>query len=128
MGDRGSIGFRSDDDGEYTYLYSHWNGTELPEYLREALARPAAVNRWNDASYLARIVIQRILNTWAVDTETGWGIATQPAGDEQHPLIFVDPIEQTVEAGSSTFTFAEYIAKPAVRWGGERIEEDADAK
>lgn len=53
-------------------LYSHWGGREMPEALRQALI--FGKGRWNDSTYLSRIIVSRITYTDA-DDETGSGLS-----------------------------------------------------
>lgn len=52
MGDRANVVIKDGD--EAVCLYTHWNGTALPEVLRKAMTR--GQQRWDDSSYLARII------------------------------------------------------------------------
>ena len=78
MGDRANVVVL---DNGPVFLYSHWGGHELPETVREALARE---ERWDDPAYLARIVFCQMVGD---DTgETGFGISTTPP-DNEYDLI-----------------------------------------
>lgn len=86
MGDRANIVVRDawpDDlgDREAVFLYTHWNGTELPETLRRALARREC---WDDPTYLARILFSEM--TRGDDSSTGYGISTRLT-DNSYPLV-----------------------------------------
>lgn len=84
------------DDNETTgiYLYTHWAGSEWPEMLRTALALPTARRRWNDGSYLLRIVADSMFKNLR-DEETGGGISTYPT-DNEHLITILDIERQMV--------------------------------
>ena len=128
MGDRANIVIqrKRNDTTERVYLYTHWHGTEAPEMLRQALARKA---RWDDESYLTRIIFDRMTEGQHGE-ETGFGI--WPAiGDNEYPLLIVDVDTQRVylEAeegplgvsmdgyGRGDYSFATYAALPKATWG-----------
>ncbi len=81
MGDRANVKIVNGTDAP-VYLYTHWQGTRLPEIVVDALAMRA---RWDDPSYLARIVFCRMVDGRTTDI-LGYGIATSPP-DNQHPII-----------------------------------------
>lgn len=94
MGDRANIfirdQFESADRQVGTWLYTHWRGYDVAERVRRALALR---ERWGDASYLARIVFQ-----WIVDGDdgtTGFGISARP-GDNERPVLVLDCNAQVV--------------------------------
>jgi len=106
MGDRANIVIKS--DGEQVCLYTHWEGTELPETLRTALT--CAQTRWNDFQYLTRIIFCTMVRDRWQET-TGFGI-TQNIHDNEHPIIVVDVDAQTVAIGDSVpQSFSDYITK-----------------
>lgn len=90
MGDRANIVVRdrwvkNPGEREAVVLYSHWGGYELPETLRLALAKRA---RWDDESYLARIIFDVMLEG-AHGEETGFGISTR-LPDNQYDLLVLE--------------------------------------
>lgn len=100
MGDRVTLAVQ--DSGKRVYLYSHWNGSDMPEILRKALDRH---QRWNDPAYLTRIIFQTMVgdNT----NETGYGIS-HSVQDYNHPLIVVDCDAQAVSLESPDDGKSEY--------------------
>lgn len=84
-------------EGAPVYLYSHWDGDEdvnrspLAQKLRKALARK---ERWDDESYLARIIISEVIKE-DIDGETGYGIQPYPI-DQEFPDIEVNLVKKTV--------------------------------
>ncbi len=94
MGDRANIHIREDHADHGVYLYTHWNGTELPATLQKALARK---QRWNNPAYLARIIFDTMTDG-EHGSETGHGIATRPC-DGQDRILQVDTDLQIVTRG-----------------------------
>lgn len=112
MGDRRNVELIYNSKDEYSlpkrvYLYTHWRGSELPTIIANALNSKEGRNRWNDASYLARIIFTYMLKTndGFDDGETGFGISPQQ-GDQNYYNITVDFDRQTVDG----FPYDEYIA------------------
>lgn len=89
MGDRGNIVVRSE-HGD-VWLYSHWGGTRLKDVLRDVLAKQ---ERWDDASYLARMIFSAMTNVGQSST-TGFGISTYMV-DNEHGILVVDVSNQKV--------------------------------
>jgi hypothetical protein len=112
MGDRANIKINTCNNGTSIWLYTHWNGYELPELLKTALIK--AKNRWNDPSYGARILVDQITKSGR-DEETGWGLDTE-IGDNSYPVLEVDFPSQTVNvqgaSPSYAVSFAAYTAIP----------------
>jgi hypothetical protein len=114
MGDRANI-YVKNTPSTGVYLYTHWRGSELAVILRDALARKL---RWNDDSYLTRILFDQ-MTKGETGEETGFGIGTSPP-DNEHPLLVVDCDQRTVsvqgcpfdpdEEPELRFTFDEYLA------------------
>ena len=100
MGNRANI--KVVDGQDSVWLYSHWDGDELPEILHVALSRR---QRWDHAPYLTRIIFCQMAKG-DEDGETGLGISST-IGDNEHLIIVVDVGMQTVslekEAGGVTF-------------------------
>ena len=111
MGDRGNVVIHQHND-ELIYLYTHWGGSELPFTVQRALAKRW---RWEDESYLARIIFDAITEGFH-GTETGFGIATYPC-DNEYSMIVVNPSKQTVGFAHEksvpicykTWKFEEYV-------------------
>lgn len=92
------------------YLYTHWDGYDLPTIVADALNSPEGRGRWNDESYLARIIFSHM--TKDADPETGYGIAPYVM-DENHPHIVVDLAANTVDGMPFEDYIREYASKPA---------------
>lgn len=88
------------------YIYSHWQGdkeykdSELAGRLKKALERR---QRWDDESYLARIIVSEVIRN-ALDDETGYGIQPYEV-DPEYPTIVVNLENQTVNG----MTYDEFI-------------------
>jgi len=101
MGERSEIELYYSKNKEI-YLYSHWTSIdELRQILASALIR--GKDRWNDESYLARIIFSDMIED-DIKSLTGYGISPNSMGDYQ---IKVNLIDQTIEG----LTFEEFIKK-----------------
>jgi hypothetical protein len=87
MGDRANV-YIHEGNRPGVYLYTHWNGSELPSLVMAALQVPRALNRKNDTQYLTRILIEEIIGG-DHGTETGWGVSAY-LGDGSDRIIDVD--------------------------------------
>ena len=110
MGDRGQIAI-SQGDGTCVYLYSHWDGSRLPEILKSALIR--GKNRWGDSCYLARIIFCEMVKGREME-ETGFGIDTAVHDDVYQPIPTLDCGTQMIVWNSFSTTtppisFADFI-------------------
>lgn len=93
MGDRGNVYIvQREEFDRGIYLYTHWEGSILPQMLADALevARP----RWDDESYGTRILVDQIFKSHR-DDETGAGISTYLT-DNEYPILVVDFENQQV--------------------------------
>jgi len=120
MGDRAVIVIEKDNSGLFPheiYFYTHWRGSEIKEILQDALKR--GKERWDDGSYLARIIFCSLIGD-KKDTTTGFGISTAIV-DSEYRLLCVNMEEGVVRIRNSkisldseviqTWTFAEYVAQ-----------------
>jgi hypothetical protein len=103
MGDRGNVYITNTSTEGYTapefqagargiYLYSHWDGRDLPAMVRDALADGAG--RWGDDEYLTRIIIDQVTRSGR-DQETGYGVGLTML-DNSYPITIVDLGRQEV--------------------------------
>lgn len=84
MGDRSNIVVEYY-TGDRVYLYGHWMGEESIKVTSDVLSK---CERWNDESYLARMLFSEMT---AGDTgTTGYGIAPY-APDNEHTYIVLRP-------------------------------------
>jgi hypothetical protein len=92
MGDRGNIVVRQGKTNrDDVWFYTHWSGYNIEDVAREALARRL---RWDDTSYLARIVFDT-LTKGEQGEETGFGISTGIT-DNEHDIVVIDVPNQRV--------------------------------
>lgn len=98
MGDRANVHVLSERGG--VYLYTHWEGRNLPRILQSALERGRS--RWDDASYLARIIFCGMLKDSkedpleALKKLTGFGISST-MDDRDNPDLEVNVPEQQIK-------------------------------
>src|SRR5438046_10751267 len=92
MGDRGNIKLVGKRHfANPVYLYTHLGGSDLKETLAMALEKGR--DRWNDGSYLARVIFQGLIGT--DDGVTGYGLSSSPT-DNEHPFLVVDVDANTI--------------------------------
>lgn len=83
MGDRGNIVLIEDSIDKPIFLYTHWDGSELPEILRLGLEK--GMDRWDDFPYLSRIIFQTLI---AGDKGlTGYGLSVDLCDNEYDLLV-----------------------------------------
>jgi hypothetical protein len=104
MGDRANV--RVTQDGESIYLYTHWNGTNLPYILADALDR--ARDRWSNGSYLARNIFSQMIQHHVLET-TGYGI-WPTVGDGDDRIILVNCNCGEVVFCDKAYSFEDYIS------------------
>lgn len=92
MGDRGNIAVLQD-DGDQVWLYSHWGGHDLPRRLQVGLI--AGRGRWNDESYLTKIIFGHAVPSENWNGETGYGISCR-IQDNEYAILVVDIPNQRV--------------------------------
>jgi hypothetical protein len=86
------------------YLYTHWGAEGLEKTLAKTLDR--ARERWNDDSYLARVIFTD-MTEGVGDALTGYGISTFE-NDPEFPTLAVDLPNNTVNG----ITFEDFINDP----------------
>ena len=108
---------------EGVYLYQHWDGYELPDIVRNALAKKW---RWADPEYLARIIFCEMVKDH-LEEETGYGIGSRIHFDIEY-LVTVDTEKQEItiqhgfgdkiELTKPLFlgTFKEFVENPKTDW------------
>lgn len=113
MGNRVSILVK--DNVEQVCLYSHWNGTDMPETVRKALVR--GESRWDHLSYLARIIFCEMVPASEWEDTLSFGISTV-GYEEDWPLIVVNTDKQTVQIGyKRPVPFSKFVALKKAKWG-----------
>lgn len=94
MGNRSNIYIQSRQEGLGTYIYSHWGGEMHLQDGLDALQSPLAFHRWNDHSYLTRIIAQHIFDK---DGKNAAGLGVGPViDDNEHLILVIDATNQTV--------------------------------
>ena len=91
MGDRGNIAIEQPGASDTLFLYTHWGGSELTGSLASALFRG---KRWEDPSYLSRIVLNELQGDDRGDT--GFGICVGRPDDNEYDI----PVLRWVEVGT----------------------------
>lgn len=112
MGDRAQIIIRR--AGTVIHLYAHWNGYMLPKLLGNGLR--AGQGRWDDDSYLTRILFCNMLEKGDLRETTGFGISTQYQDSSPETDLIVDMDEKRVYYMDHYWSFADYIAMPRDSW------------
>jgi len=126
MGDRANVVVYDPTEdnapGEAVFLYTHWDGCELPGILASALHSKYGKARANDGAYLARIIFQAMCPN---PGEMSYGISTRLT-DNEYPLLVVDVPRQVVieypEGRYRDVGFAdllEYTGTPFASYAGE---------
>ena len=106
MGDRANVHIK-DAYGETNgvYLYTHYEGYELPLIVRDALERGRG--RWDDDPYLARIIFCEMVKGDEMEL-TGFGISAAEM-DKNFETIHIDCKEGTVSFGDQSWKIEEYV-------------------
>lgn len=129
MGDRANIFVVdqtvSDTEVRGVYLYTHWRGYELPEYLRSVLNDLVTRRRWDDAPYLTRILIHGLFEKDR-GGDTGSGVSTTLCRGEYEAIV-VDALNGVVAFASEegvtdprnwhdALSFEDYCDQVEARW------------
>jgi hypothetical protein len=92
--------------GQKVVIYTHWGGSNMASDLAEALAR--GQSRWDDVTYLARVIVSGFCGGAGINEVTGIGIAPYDM-DTQQEDIMLDLVKRRVEIGDSTWSYQEFI-------------------
>jgi len=95
MGDRSNVFIQEGKNDAGTFgigIYAHWAGEQLHEEALEALMSPEAQGRVGDPSYLARIIVHKVLESLAdSNTPTGFGLwVDHPCDNDGYPILVID--------------------------------------
>ena len=116
MGDRRHVVLTYDDKvrgAQEIYLYSHWNGSELPKLVANALIK--AKGRWSDETYCARIIVTSVVHQCdACEQETSWGLAPYFMDSEYNSDVVVFLTKQMIKLGEITLSYEDYIKTQGV--------------
>lgn len=104
MGMRRNIALSYDDKSAKIYLYTHWGAEGLENTLAASLNR--ARERWNDDSYLARVIALDMFKEAGEDL-TGYGLSPFEI-DPEFPTLEVDLNASTVNG----VPFEDFIKNP----------------
>lgn len=88
-------GIKSDvsDQAPVVFIYSHWyDAMTLKAKIKNVLERR---ERWDDESYLARMIFSNIIQLDDINSATGFGLAPYSMGD--HAPVVVDLGGRTVD-------------------------------
>jgi hypothetical protein len=122
MGDRRNVIVTASDTAEaQVALYTHWSGSELPQTVASALDR--ARDRWDDPTYLTRVIFSEMIKAESSDdviealmSTTGLGIEAILPGSENYCEaspgydLYVDVKAQTVYDGDeTTYSFERFV-------------------
>ena len=110
MGDRGNIVIETTDRQPIMHMYSHWSGSCIPERVAAALVK--GKSRWDDDSYLNRVLFQTLLN--GDDGVTGYGLSigcTDSNGERNEVQVCHEA--QRVRYMGRSYTFAEFTPAKA---------------
>jgi hypothetical protein len=117
MGDRASIELvypREGSKGERSiWLYTHWGATDLPTTLFDVLDKR---ERWDDESYLARMIASAIFDNAGIHDSTGAGISPEYTDGVAWQVHLGDHTVtqpgnwRDERATGKTYTFEEFLA------------------
>ena len=107
MGCRGTIEIIEKDNDPSVFLYTHWGAKEMLPQITTTLKKK---ERWDDASYLARMIFCEMVKG-DEEGNTGYGIQTWRTGDAEEEIT-VNVEHQWIKQErtykpSETFTFKE---------------------
>lgn len=89
MGDRANV-YIHEGNSPGVYLYTHWDGTELPQIVQSSLLTRRAISRSTDIAYLTRIIFEDMIKD-NLGGETGYGVSAEVQdGDDRIVDINVD--------------------------------------
>lgn len=104
MGDRANVHVIDSGSSEGIYLYTHWDGSDLPLIVKGVLARRL---RWNDSAYLCRMIFSALVRD-DIDGECGYGISTFIC-DYEHPHTIVNCLDQVIRINGKEWSFDEFV-------------------
>ena len=106
MGDRANVKVldRSDDKVHEVYLYTHYDGQDLPLMVRDALER--GIDRWDDVQYLTRVIFCEMIQDDVMGS-TGYGITAREYDGGRTVIVDPDKSEITLKGGK-VYSFNEF--------------------
>jgi hypothetical protein len=106
MGSRGNICVVQS-EGE-VWFYTHWSGHRIEQIVADALDRGR--DRWNDETYLARIIFCELVGEDNLMDNTGFGIGLSEC-DPNYPSVYVNVAGRTVECDGNELSFDQFVAR-----------------
>lgn len=103
MGDRRNV--EVIDNGKSVFLYTHWQGTDLPKIVQNALRR--GKDRLDDGPYLTRIIFSEMIRDDILGT-TGYGISANQQ-DANHNNIVVNVGLQKIVTDHKEMSLDDFI-------------------
>jgi len=87
MGDRANV-YIHHGDNPGIYLYSHWDGTELPSVVKRSMDTERAKRNYNDAEYLAHVIFEDIFDE-DPGNDKGYALSLYPL-DGENRIVDID--------------------------------------
>lgn len=104
MGNRANIQIKYS-EGNDIFFYSHWSGRDVDNIVQSALLR--GKSRWNDESYLARIIFCELIQRDVLEL-TGYGISPYEI-EAGSPKCIVDmPNQETTDTNGDRWSFEKF--------------------
>jgi hypothetical protein len=108
MGSRTAWKIIADNAGAAIWVYSHSGGESKFEDTQNALV--AAMPRWSDTTYGARIFISNIVReNWSDETGFGLTADAECPFEESYFSAVIDFTTQVITLGEMVWSFAEFI-------------------
>lgn len=108
MGNRANIQIKYS-EGNDIFFYSHWSGRDVDNIVQSALLR--GKSRWDDESYLARIIFVDLIRDDVFDL-IGNGISPYEI-EAGSPKCIVDmPSQKVIDTYGKQWTFEEFAYRP----------------
>ena len=109
MGDRGNIKIVSEFEwAPPLYFYTHWNGSELPGIVSNAMKRVKNAGRLTHESYASRIIFDTLTEN-AYDESIGYGISTW-RNEDASTVVTIDFKDKTVDVSGMPIPFDIFVA------------------
>lgn len=104
MGDRVIYNIKQGEN-QFVCFYAHWGLSSAFQDLARALDKGRS--RWDDPSYLTRIIVSQIVgDQWDETTGFGLWVSAEPCDYEENFLV--DLVEKTVTAVDGTKSFEDF--------------------
>lgn len=108
MGERRQMVLYEEEERDpFLFVYTHWGGEELEGVVAQGLFRGRP--RWNDSSYLARILVSEMFMP-DIDGLTNFGLSGSSFGVE-YDDVHVYLASKRVRIDDEVWDFDEYVAE-----------------